>query len=159
MKSILTVIIFFAINLHASEELKLTEMAPKLFGRTTSGGIYNLYAQTQKAKAINFFWVKCKPCKQELPELAKLQAKYPNIEFVSVHTQEVTNEEMSAFLGSLSSAPSTIVLGNQATKERFFINSLPHTIILDKDNIVIAHISGYSEEKIKQLDKILRTLN
>ena len=132
--------------------------APNLMGRTLDGKLYRLSKDKGKPKVINFFWVFCKPCKEELPELADLEKKYRKVEFISVHTEDMSKDKIEAFLKGLKGYPSNIVLSNGGMKGQFKYVGLPHTVVLDKENIVRLNISGYTEENMKKMEKALKGL-
>ena len=54
------------------------EAAPNIFGRTLDNNLFRLSDITNPV-VVNFFWVECKPCVKEMPELAKLEKSYPNV--------------------------------------------------------------------------------
>ena len=130
--------------------------APKLYGRTLDDDLYSLQKDTGQKKVINFFWVECHPCRDEMPELARLETEYKNVKFISVHTslnkKAEELESVSKFVKSLKGAPSNIVVTkNKELGTEFNIVGLPHTMILDKNNIVLMNISGYDKKNMKKL--------
>jgi thiol-disulfide isomerase/thioredoxin len=130
--------------------------APKLYGRTLDDDLYSLQKDTGQKKVINFFWVECHPCRDEMPELARLETEYKNVKFISVHTslnkKAEELESVSKFVKSLKGAPSNIVVTkNKELGTEFNIVGLPHTMILDENNIVLVNISGYDKKNMKKL--------
>jgi thiol-disulfide isomerase/thioredoxin len=130
--------------------------APKLYGRTLDDELYSLKKDTGKAKVINFFWVECHPCREEMPELARLEKEFKDVKFISVHTslkkkaEEI--ESVAKFVKSLKGAPSHIVVTkNKDLGAEFNIIGLPHTMLLDKNNIVLMNITGYDKKDLKKL--------
>lgn len=139
--------------------LKVGEKAPNLIGHTLADDRpYLLKRDMGEPKVINFFWVGCKPCREEMPELAELEKKYPEVKFISVHTQEEEPEKVRAFLRSLSGAPSNIVLTSGGVDQTFRYIGLPHTVVLDSKNVVQATYSGYTKNNMVKLQKILQKL-
>ena len=141
-----------------ADGLKVGSKAPNIVGRTMVGKLYRLSKDVKKPKVINFFWVYCKPCKKEMPELAVLEKKYPNVKFISVHTEDMKKEKVEQFLKGLSGSPSHTILSNRSMKKQFKFMGLPHTVVLDADNTVRARISGYTEENMKKLEDALKRL-
>jgi thiol-disulfide isomerase/thioredoxin len=130
--------------------------APKLYGRTLDDDLYSLQKDTGQKKVINFFWVECHPCRDEMPELARLETEYKNVKFISVHTslnkKAEELESVSKFVKSLKGAPSNVVVTkNKELGNEFNIVGLPHTMILDENNIVLVNISGYDKKNMKKL--------
>ena len=157
---ILSVLLLTAtVPVHAAQDgtgPEIGQPVPKLYGRTLDDELYSLKTDTGKTKVINFFWVECHPCRDEMPELARLEKEYQNVKFISVHTslnkkaEEI--ESVSKFVKSLKGAPSNIVVTkNKELGAEFNIIGLPHTMILDKNNIVLMNISGYDKKNMKRL--------
>lgn len=137
--------------------------SPNLIGRTLDNKVYRLKSDKGSAKVINFFWVGCKPCRQEMPELAQFEKKYPGIKFISVHTQpanspEEKKESVAKFVKSLPGTPSNIVLASGGIQETFQYLGLPHTILLDGDNIVLDNFTGYTPDNMQRMNKALQQL-
>ena len=135
---------------------EIGQTVPKLYGRALNDDLYSLKKDIGRVKVINFFWVECHPCRKELPELAKLEQKYQDIKFISVHTslhkKTEEPETVVKFIQSLKAAPSNIVLTTgKNLGEIFNIIGLPHTMVLDKDNTVLMNISGYDKKSMKKL--------
>ena len=139
----------------AEEGLSLGSSAPNIIGRTVSGEIFRLNKLDGRLKVVNFWWVKCIPCKKEMPELAALEKKYPDVEFVSIHTSSSDEKGIEAFLGALSAHPKTIVKSTKKVMEMFKFSGLPHTVVLDKNNKVVLVLVGFTEETMKKLNKAL----
>lgn len=135
------------------------KVSPNLIGRTLDGKLYRLAADKAGPKVINFFWVECQPCKKEMPELAEMEKTYKKVKFISVHTQEEPVQIVQQFINKLAGAPSTIVLTSGSLKETFEYAGLPHTMVLDQNNIVLANFVGYTTDNMQQLKKLLDGLN
>lgn len=156
---ILAVVVPFAVAASvagaAAEGLSVGSSAPNIIGRTIDGKIFRLYKIDGRLKVVNFWWVKCIPCKKEMPELAKLEKQYPDVEFVSVHTSSNDEKEIQAFLDALSAHPTIIVKSTKKVMEMFKFSGLPHTVVLDKNNKVVLVLVGYTEETMNKLNKVL----
>lgn len=133
------------------------EPAPNLIGRSLDGKLYRLFSDEKKPKVINFFSVTCKPCKAEMPELAGLEKKYPGVKFISVNTDEISQEKVGEFVKSLTGAPSTIVLTGAQIKEVYLYTGLPHTVVMDGNNIVRLNLPGY-EGNVKRLEEGIKKM-
>lgn len=132
--------------------------SPNLIGRTMDDRSYRLKGDKGSPKVINFFSVTCKPCREEMPELAKLEKQYTGVKFISVHTQEEKPEVVDRFVKALPGAPSNIVLTSGGVQEAFRYLGLPHTIVLDSDNVVLMNLTGYTPENMRALEQALQQL-
>jgi len=131
---------------------------PTLIGRTLDDKPYLLKKDKGSPKVINFFWVNCKPCRVEMPELAKLEQKFKGVKFISVHAEDENPAIVAKFVKSLSGAPSNVVLTEGGLRESFNYLGLPHTIVLDRDNIVLMNLVGYTRENMQDLEKQLQEM-
>jgi len=132
--------------------------SPNIIGRTLDDAPYRLKADIGSTKVINFFWVNCKPCKEEMPELAQLEKQYPKIKFISVHTIKEPPESVVKFLKGLAGAPSNIVLTSGGMQEAFQYLGLPHTVVLDSNNVVLMNLVGYTPDNMKKLSDALKAM-
>ena len=94
-----------------------------------------------------------------MPELAEMEKTYKKVKFISVHTQEEPVQIVQQFINKLAGAPSTIVLTSGSLKETFEYAGLPHTMVLDQNNLVLANFVGYTTDNMQQLKKLLDGLN
>jgi thiol-disulfide isomerase/thioredoxin len=133
--------------------------SPSILGRMLDEKYYRLKQDTGKPKVINFFWVNCIPCKKEMPELAILEKQHKEVKFISVHTEDEKIETIVKFLKTLPGAPSNIVMTSGGVKEAFKYNGLPHTIVLDSDNVVLMNLSGYTPENMRRLASALQQIS
>lgn len=138
--------------------LVIGEPAPNLIGRTLDDKPYRLKTDTGQIKVINFFSVDCKPCRQEMPELAKLETQYNQIKFIAVHTKETSADNIQKFIQSLPGAPTHIVQTSGGAQEVFKIQGLPHTLVLDAKNNVLLNLTGYTPANMQRLNQLLQKL-
>lgn len=137
---------------------EIGQPSPNLIGRTLDDKPYRLKSDKGSPKVINFFWVNCKPCRQEMPELSKLEKQYPGVKFIAVHTRAEKPEVVEKFVKSLAGAPSNIVLTSGGLEDIFHYVGLPHTIVLDRDNVVLMNLSGYTPNNTQRLTTALQEL-
>ena len=75
IKSLLGALLLFSLVAQAEDGIgpALGKPAPNLIAHTLEDKPYLLNKDNASPKVLNFFWVQCKPCRAELPELAKLE--------------------------------------------------------------------------------------
>jgi len=155
--TILSLLMLLTTPLYAAN---VGDKAPNIFGRTFDGELFRLSA-VAGPKLVNFFWVKCQPCFQELPELKKLEQKYPNVTFIAVHVN-IEGEEaeaVQAFIAKVRAAPEKIVLSSKRVQENFDFSGLPHTVVIGADGIIKGRFEGYDGKKsIAKLEKSIKNL-
>lgn len=102
---------------------------------------------TQKVIILSFFASWCKPCQKEAPVLASIAKDYEDQDvqlfYVNWGDSDTVTREWIAEHG----AEGTVLMdpyGNTAKK--YGVNSLPRTIIIDKEGTVRLIEAGFSEE-------------
>lgn len=158
VKKIICLVLLLASPAAMSAGPEVGQPAPNILGRTLDDQSYRLKSDTGRPKVVNFFSVTCKPCREEMPELSKLEKQYPTVKFISVNTQDDQMEAVAKFVKSLSGAPSHIVLTSGGLQENFHYLGLPHTVLLDGDNVVLMNLVGYTPDNMRRLHKALQEL-
>jgi thiol-disulfide isomerase/thioredoxin len=164
VKSLILAVIFFSLSLAAQAEEgtgpQVGKPVPNLIGRTLDDQPYLLKKDKGTPKVINFFAVSCKPCRVEMPELAKYERRFQGVKFISVHALDENPAIVAKFVKSLADAPSNIVLTEGGLQETFNYLGLPHTIVLDSNNIVVMNLVGYTQDNMldlaSQLEKMVK---
>lgn len=157
VKSIVVLIslVVSAISLAVEEGDK----APQIIGRKLDGGLFALSRMADKPKVLNFFWVECKPCKEEIPLLAKKEGMYPNVEFAVIHAaanpETDTNydiQDIQRFSESLKAYPANLVLGSERLRQQYGISGYPFSVLLSADNKVEKVLNGFNKSTVKKLE-------
>jgi thiol-disulfide isomerase/thioredoxin len=155
VKNLIALVIFsslaFSVQAEEGTGPKVGKLVPNLIGRTLDDKPYLLRKDIGSPKVINFFSVSCKPCRVEMPELAKYERRFQGVKFVSVHALDENPAIVEKFVKSLADAPSNIVLTEGGVQDSFNYLGLPHTIVLDKNNIVLMNLVGYTRENMLDL--------
>jgi thiol-disulfide isomerase/thioredoxin len=111
-----------------------------------------------KVVLINFWATWCPPCRQEIPDLIKMQRQYRNkgLQIVGITYPPQKLSEVQSFVRKLG-VNYPVVIGTKETKTLFTSSeTLPVTIVIDRKGVVRDVIEGimYSEEfdqKVKPL--------
>jgi thiol-disulfide isomerase/thioredoxin len=96
-----------------------------------------------KVVVLNFWFIKCPPCLDEIPELNKIALSYannPNIVFIAVALDE--KDDLKKFLKDNPFAYHIVDDGREIAS-RYEIKTYPTSIILDKEGKVKLHTTGY----------------
>ena len=108
-----------------------------------------------KIVVLNFWFVKCPPCKAEIPLLNQLYEQYrtyKNVEFIAVCLDN--GETISEFMRTNPFIYNQVPSGFQIAKE-FNISAYPTNLIIDK-GVVKYGTTGYAENNIKKAEVILK---
>ena len=133
----------------ASASLRLKN----IHGRWLSLADYN-----GKVVLLNFWATWCPPCRQEIPDLVKLQWQYRNkgLRIVGITYPPEKLSEVRRFVRKLQ-MNYPVAIGTKTSKTQFTSSeTLPLTVVIDRDGAVLDVIEGimYSEEfdqKVKPL--------
>jgi thiol-disulfide isomerase/thioredoxin len=155
MKSLIGAVVLLALTFTVQAEEgtgpQVGKPVPNLIGRTLGDEPYLLKKDKGSPKVINFFAVSCKPCRVEMPELAKFERRFKGVKFISVHALNENPAIVAKFVKSLSDAPSNIILTEGGLEQPFNFIGLPHTLVLDSNNIVLMNLVGYTRENMLDL--------
>lgn len=115
---------------------------------------YRLSDLKGKVVVLNFWFINCPPCKQEIPELNKVVEDYKAKEvlFLAVALDEY--RALSDFL-SETNFKYKIVDGGRWFAESHGVKSYPTHVVLDKEGKVVYHTSGLSTGTIPWLRKAI----
>lgn len=150
----------FSLSCLALEE---GDSAPQIIGQKLTGGIFALSRLDAKPKVINLFWVECKPCKAELPLLAKKEKEYPNVIFAAIHAElnhdtdsNYELKDIETFANSLEAYPSNLILGSERVKQQYDVEAFPASILLSADNKVEKVLFGFNDQTIATMEEWLK---
>jgi thiol-disulfide isomerase/thioredoxin len=154
-KIILTALLLLA---SVSTLAQSSQQSASLTLRDIHGRPLSLADYKGKVVLINFWATWCPPCRQEIPDLTKLQRQYRNkgLQIVGITYPPETLSEVRGFARKLR-MNYPIALGTKETKARFTSNeTLPMTVVIDRDGVVRTVIEGimYRDEfdqKVKPL--------
>lgn len=162
MKNILCLMLTLCSVSPLTWALNVGDQSPQIIGRQISGDIFALSRLDKKPKVINFFWVDCKPCKKELPLLAKKEKQNKSVVFAAVHAEQNFETEsnyeiqdIQDFAKTLKAHPNTMVLGSDRIKRQFGIQGFPASVLLSADNKVEKILYGFNDSTIKELNSWL----
>lgn len=118
------------------------------------GNAYELSALKGKVVVLNFWFVGCAPCRQEIPELNEIVQKYSShsdVVFLAIALDG--KEAIQKMVKKLPFDYNLIYDGNKIAAEQYGVRMYPTHVILDKEGKVNFHTSGYSPETIEWLEK------
>lgn len=163
VKNLVAIVMFLSLSFTAQagegDGPQVGKLVPNLIGRTLDDKPYLLRKDIGTPKVVNLFAVTCKPCRVEMPELAKYEKRFKGVKFIAVHALDENPANVEKFVKSLADAPSNIVLTEGGLQETFNYLGLPHTIVLDSNNIVVMNLVGYTRENMLNLASQLQKMS
>ena len=121
------------------------------------GTTFTLDELKGKVVVINFWFVACKPCVEEIPDLNELVEKYEEKEVVFLGFALDNEKRINSFL---EKTPFKYHIF-QESKEiigSYGVNSYPTHIVIDQSSTVAFKTSGLSTMTIKSIDKTIKSL-
>ena len=131
-----------------------TKAFPEFNLKDTKGSIVNSTDLRGSIVIINFWYVNCLPCVQEMPELNELVSYYKNRSDIKFLAFTPDNDNKVADFLSKHNFNYSIIPGVREFISKLGINSFPTHLIIDKNGIVHSEITGYNGKK----DEIKNTL-
>lgn len=146
-----------AIQLAALKQVEPGSVAPDFKGATLNGDTLSLHGIKARVKLLDFWASWCEPCRRETPNVRKIYQKYHDkgLEIIGVSLDEKKQEWAKAMKNDKITWPNISDLKgkNSEIAARYFIRGIPHTILLDEDNHIVAkNLRGKAlEKKIAEL--------
>lgn len=126
-------------------------------GTDMQGVSHSLESLKGKVIVINCWFVECKPCVMEMPELNTLVEKYKHKEVVFLGLAVNDKRKIEQFLQS-KKFHYTIIPDAQDAISAFGVKSFPTHIIIDKASTVVFSTSGLGPTTIADLEKTIQSL-
>lgn len=122
-----------------------------------SGNHYSLETLKGKVIVINFWFVECKPCVMEIPDLNDLVEKYKGKEVVFLGFATNNKSKIESFLKTTTYTYKIIADGNKVAG-LYNVNSYPTHLIIDANSIISTYITGLGPTTVRDLDKAIESL-
>ncbi|MGQ2983384.1 peroxiredoxin family protein [Flavobacterium sp.] len=133
------------------DELTLTDM---------DSNIHTLESLAGKVIVIDFWFINCSACIQEMPELNKMREKFgtDNVAWFGITFDK--KEKVTKFLEKVK-FDFTLIPESQHLVDRFGIKFFPTTLIIDPDHEIVytgklGGMSGRADEISKALKKVIK---
>ena len=109
---------------------------------------------------INFWASWCLPCKREMPSLAKLAQKYPDIKIYAINMEKPNKLRAGDFFKSLGITSLDIYFDPDFKLVKTFkMRGLPTSIIIDKNANEVARVIGEIDFFSDQFKKFIESYN
>lgn len=121
-----------------------------------NGNKYDIKDAKDKIIVINFWFINCPPCKQEIPELNKLQAKFKdstNVLFLAIALDE--KYDLKEFLKT-TPFNYNIVDNGRFYAEKHKVTGYPTHVVIGKDGLVKFHTMGLAQNTIYWVEKTIK---
>lgn len=133
--------------------------APDFTLRRVDGPNLRLQEQRGRVVMVNFWATWCGPCRQEMPHLNRLHAKYRDAGFLllGVNIDEDVNKAVG--LSSRLGLQFPILLDTEKKVSRLYdLTTMPSTVLIDRDGRVRHVHLGYKDGVEQTYEKQIREL-
>ena len=131
--------------------------APDFSAKDMNGKTYSLSSLKGKVVVINFWFVECKPCVIEMPELNEIVQKYKSEKVVFLTFAMNEQPKIESFLKK-HAFDYTILPDSGAVIGDYKIKSYPAHIILDQNSKIAFSIRGLSNSTASEIDEAIEGL-
>ena len=100
--------------------------------KDSNGNNFTLDSLKGKVIVLNFWFIGCKPCVEEIPDLNRIQEKFKDKEVVFLAVTFDSKKKLEEFVKK-KPFNFTLVPDSMKIIRQFYVNSYPTTILIDKD--------------------------
>ena len=128
-------------EVHAEEE---GFEAPNIVLNRIDGKQFRLADFRGQWVMLNFWATWCGPCVEEMPSLEAFSQKYKkeNLVLLAVSVDTVPKERIEAFVKNLNLSFQIFLDPSSEMSDKFAVNSLPATFVINPEGMVVAHALG-----------------
>ncbi len=136
-----------------------------LIGKTASpfdvtdihGNVYSLDNYKGKIVVLNFWFIACRPCVLEMPELNELVEKYKNEDITFIGFAPDKKDDIEHFLQK-QHFDYNLISDSQATIQEYGVAAFPTHIVINKQSTIDLVLKGFTPTTIEQLDHQIEKL-
>jgi peroxiredoxin len=133
--------------------------APDFTLRSVGGPNLRLQEQRGRVVMVNFWATWCAPCRQEMPQMNKLFEKYRASGFVLLGVNVDDDTRHAADVASKLGLKFPVLLDTDKAVSRLYdLNTMPSTVLIDRDGRVRYVHRGYLVGDEEMYDKQIRDL-
>lgn len=138
----------------------LKPVTPRALPATADARLARVLASHKgKPVLVNFWATWCPPCREEMPSLARLAARWQARGLVVQTVAVADNEKLvEDFLWEVSAELPVLHDREQTISRAWSARVLPTTVVLDRAHRVVAHGTGAIDWDAPAIDKQLQTL-
>lgn len=138
-------------NLRGENEL-VGKAAPDIEVTDLKENKFKLSALKGKVVVLNFWFIACKPCVKEMPELNELVEKYSNEDVVFLALAIDDKKSLERFLKT-QKFEYNIIPESMKESDKFGVISYPTHVIIDKEQKIVHMTSGLLPKTIPDLER------
>lgn len=138
-------ILYVSVAKDGEKVVKVGDKAPLFELKNLEGEKVALSDYKGKGVILNFWGTWCNPCKEEMPDLNRMNKIYHSkgVEVLTVHVKD-SPQQVKQFFSELPEEVDLMVAldGSGDVMRAYNANDLPNTYVIDKNGIIKAHHKG-----------------
>jgi peroxiredoxin len=120
--------------------------------RDMNGNKYSLKELKGKVVVLNFWFINCPPCRQEIPDLNEMKASFADKDVVFIAVALDEKYDIETFLKTTPFNYNIIDNGRYIANQ-YRITSYPTHVVVDKEGVIKFHTSGLAPNTVSWLKK------
>jgi peroxiredoxin len=122
-----------------------------------NGKKYSLEKLKGKVVVLNFWFVECKPCVMEIPELNNLVDKYKDKDVVFIGFSTNDKAKIKSFTKK-ATFKYNLVADSKEIADFFEVFAFPTHFVIDKNSVISFYAPGLGPTTMSDLDKMIESL-
>ena len=154
-------VVFFAAGCSSAARLEARELAggQRFTLSDTDGNKVSLDALLSENKAVlvNFWATWCPPCREEIPDLIRLQKEYGGKGFTIVGVDVGESAKRVSAFGTKNGMNYPLLLDtDNRVAESFSVVGIPTSLLIDKEGKILQEYHSATPKLFKDVEKALR---
>ncbi|MBJ6802180.1 TlpA family protein disulfide reductase [Geomonas propionica] len=143
----------------AAAILQKGDPAPAIKLTTTSGQSITLNNYKGYVLVMDFFATWCIPCKEAIPHLNSLKAKYgkQGLQVLGVSVDEGSDRDVKTFINERRISYPVAIAGEE-TQTEYGLRSIPTVFVINKKGVVVERFQGFSDQTAKMMEDTIKRL-
>lgn len=143
----------------ASAILQKGEAAPPIKLTTTSGQPITLNNYKGYVLVMDFFATWCIPCKESIPHMNSLRAKYgkQGLQVLGVSVDEGSDREVKNFIAERKISYPVAIAGEEMQTD-YGLRSIPTVYVINKKGVVAEKFQGFSDQTARAMEETIKRL-
>ncbi len=129
--------------------------APTFIAKGLDGKTYDIAKLKGKAVVLNFWFVGCAPCRQEIPSLNTLVKEFAKKDVVFLALALDDERDLKAFLKK-SPFTYTIVPKASEVSQKYSVEAFPIHVVIDRNGMVVGRLNGATETRHEDLRPLIQ---
>jgi thiol-disulfide isomerase/thioredoxin len=151
-------VLLFAAPLSARDKTGLGKPAPNF---TLSGfspeETVTLSALKGKVVLVDFWASWCHPCRQLMPRIAEIKARFPDVEVVAISV-DTDRDKALTFVRAVEPGLRPVHDSAQTVSDAYRVERMPSSFLIDKQGVLRFRHDGYSAKALVAVERQLQLL-